>query len=117
MLGVSQKRVFKDNSYSDGAVGHSGSSNQFYGTAEHNNVSTKHFHSCKEVDILLDLNSLKMNICEVGQCNEAMEVKYWNMPKGKEWVPHLNVHGQGIQLRIAKISVTWYGKPKSNIFK
>eukprot|EP01083_Nonionella_stella_P007743 22309_1 len=129
MFGVSEKKRFKDHSFRD-AYGVScckwSTTNYF---ANHNKriktnaVNTEHFHRATEVDILLDVDDGKLNICEAGNRSEK-EAILWNLPQPypnamSGWVPHLNCarDAAGIQLKVEKIPISWYGTlgPKTQI--
>ena len=72
----------------------------------------------------------ELKICVVEKCDDKHEWKIWDLPKGTEmnevddgWIAHLNVHGnsddygaQDCQLRVAKIDISFYGKPIPNMF-
>ena len=70
-----------------------------------------------EVDILLDLDQHKLDICVVGHNDKMYKMQYGNIPQQQgEYVPHFNVHDLDIQLQIAQIPSSWFGIPKKNIF-
>eukprot|EP01083_Nonionella_stella_P058481 153131_1 len=118
-FGVSEKKAFDDSNYSK-SYGCSGSS-QYYkndnSAVVSNGVKTAHLHTAAFVDILLDLNRRILCICEVGNSNDAKDAKLTNLPRTHGYVPAFNIHGQGIEIRLAKISASWYGKRKSIQFK
>jgi len=113
-FGVAEQKHHSQNNYSQ-SYGCSGST-QFYkngnGQVQVNNINTKHLHTAQFVDILLNIDKGTLNICEVGNCNSATEAKLWNLPKTHGYVPSFNIHGTGIEIRLAKITPSWYGKKK-----
>ncbi len=114
-FGVSENKSFSDSNYSN-SYGCSGGT-QYYknnnSAVQNNGISTAHLHKAQFVDMLLNVDKGTLNICEVGNCNTGTEAKLWNLPKTHGYVPAFNIHGTGIELRLAKISVSWYGKNKS----
>ena len=82
-------------------------------------INLQHFAATEEyeVDILLNIDEKKLNVCVVGQCVEGKEVKIWNFevsPKG--FVPYFNLYYVGQQLQCIKIPILWYGVPKKDLF-
>eukprot|EP01084_Bolivina_argentea_P203110 346934_1 len=83
------------------------------------------------VDILLDCDNGKLNMQLMNpKCPQQKyeEIKCWNMPckennynnniNFKGYVPHFNVSGNGITMRLAKIPIEWYGiQPSHDIFE
>ena len=69
-----------------------------------------------EVDMLFDVDGKKLDLCVVGHDDEQRRVKFWNIPQQNGWVPHFNIHRLDIELRIARIPPSLFGKPKQNIF-
>ena len=100
------------------AYGISGNNQYYDKSTSHNKINTNHFHAATNVDLLLDVDNGKLNLCEVGNRSDTKEAKLWNLPIGNHgWLPHFNIFGAQIQLRLAKIPVLWYGVQKSNIFE
>ena len=70
-----------------------------------------------EVDMLLDVD-VEIGCLWVGHNDEKRRIKFWNIPQQSNgWVPHFNICQQDIELRIARIPPSLFGKPKQNIFK
>jgi len=111
-FGVAHPTIPKtDNNYEQ-MYGCSGA-NQWYNNRNanvtNNKVYTTHLFSARFVDILLDLIDGTLKICEVGNLKEII---FSNMPRDREYVPAFNIHGNGIEIRVAKIPTTWCGKDK-----
>ena len=119
MWGVSAKKIFEGFSYNDSTVrGVAPANGCWYGNS-HNNPTTKHFHVKKcEVDMLLNVDEGKLDLCVVGQNDENHTVKFWDLPIGQHgWLPHFNIYQDQIQIRIAQIPPSLFGKVKKDIFK
>ena len=84
-----------------------------------NDIDLQHFAATdeSEVDILLNIDKKKLNVCVVGQCVEGKEVQIRNFevsPKG--FVPYFNLYYVGQQLQCIKIPTSWYGVPQKDLF-
>eukprot|EP01084_Bolivina_argentea_P130670 230678_1 len=122
IFAVSQRDTFDDDSYLGGDVFGVSCCSQYYGNnIKNNGVNTKHLHGAKYVDLLLDVDNGKLSICEVGtNYGDEKEAKLWNLPTDSNvwvhgWVPHFNITyiAAGIELRLAKIDTSLYGKAKA----
>eukprot|EP01084_Bolivina_argentea_P099271 178448_1 len=121
--GVAEKKTHKDHSYkqSYGVTCCSGYRNNSNTNVKNKGVNTKHFESAEFIDLLLNVDEGTFNICEVGNCVEGKEAKLWGLPKTHGYVPSLNgyvpsLNGVIIEVRLAKIPSSWYGKQRQNIF-
>ena len=87
------------------------------------------FEGCRLVDIWLDVDDGQMKVQMLDhrdmEAQTYPEIKCWDMPcksnqfgeygtDFKGYVPHFNVSGKGIVLRMAKIPVEFYGKSMMN---
>ena len=65
-----------------------------------------------EIDILLDADNGKLNICAVGHCIKTKEARLWKLPTDNDdgWLPIFIVWRKNVEMRIAKIPTEYYGK-------
>ena len=119
MWGVSQKKKFDKYSYMDSTVrGVAPANGCWYGNS-HNNPTTTQFKAKEcEVDMLLNVDQGKLDLCVVGQNDENHTITLWDLPIGQHgWVPHFNIFTSKIQIRIAQIEPSLFGKEQKGIFK
>ena len=95
------------------------SANSYWGSASHNKPNDTPFTAKEsEVDMLLNVDERKLDLCIVGHNDDKHHVKFWSLPIGQNgWVPHFNVYYNNTILRIATISPSLFGKQKKNVFK
>ena len=119
MFGVSPKKTFKSSDQwkkrrkNEAKQVAFQSGRWFNKNGKWNDINTSHFECVNlEVDLLLDIDDKKLNVCVVGQCAKGKEVKIWDFEvSSKGFVPYFNLLHVGQQLQCIKIPISWYGVP------
>ena len=92
---------------------------------KHNDAETWYFSRKVQcaVDMCLDLDKyeIKWSLVGVTGLNGQEAPKLFKLPKSKTkkygWVPHINVHDQSTEIRVASIPIEQFGIPNEHIFK
>ena len=81
------------------------------------NVDLTPFRRDCEIDMLLNMDEKTLRWCVVGKNEEKHIIKFTNIPlQSNGYVPHFNVYYTNLEMRLAQIPPSLFGKAK-DIFK